>query len=105
VVAVRRYRDASLVDSRNYRNELKKQSGGISPIVLSRSKYNSLPSEDDNRNRLVASRSGKYSQQLLNVAYVRCHGFQQFCSVSPKHKFAHRESIASYLFERNLRRH
>jgi hypothetical protein len=47
----------------------------------------------------------KYSQQLLNVAYVRCHGFQQFCSVSPKHKFAHRESIASYLFERNLRRH
>jgi signal transduction histidine kinase len=66
--------------------------GGISPIVLSRSKYNSLSSEDDNRNRLVASCSRKYSQQLPNVAYVRCHGFQQFCSVSPKHKFAHRES-------------
>jgi CheY-like chemotaxis protein len=47
----------------------------------------------------------RLQQQLLNVAYVRCHGFQQFWSVSPKHKFAHRESIASYLFERNLRRH
>src|ERR1035438_5514044 len=40
VVAVRRSRDASLVDSPNCRNEPKKHRGGISLIVLSRSKYN-----------------------------------------------------------------
>jgi hypothetical protein len=47
VVAVRRCRDATRVDSSNYRNEPKKHRGGISPIVVSRSKYNPLPSEPE----------------------------------------------------------